>query len=68
MSTGPSKRITCETLANICPGLSISCTMCGIYAPAVCGPACTFAGIYCGVSGYSCAADPADATTAAPPL
>merc|ERR1712154_295514 len=36
VSTGPSKRITCETLANICPG-----------------PACTFAGIYCGVSGYS---------------
>merc|ERR1711976_382256 len=50
----PSSRITCDTLANICPGLSIACTMCGIYAPAVCGPACVFAGLYCGTSGYSC--------------
>ena len=47
-------RVSCATLGNICPGLAMSCTMCGIFAPAVCGPACTFAGIYCGVAGYTC--------------
>ena len=47
-------RVNCETLGNICPGLAMSCTMCGIFAPAICGPSCTFAGIYCGVAGYTC--------------
>ena len=39
---------------NICPGLALSCTMCGIFTAGLCGPACTFAGLYCGVAGYSC--------------
>ena len=39
----------------ICPGLSISCAMCGLYAPATCGAACTAAGLYCGFGGYACA-------------
>ena len=47
-------RVDCQILGNICPGLAMSCTMCGIFAPAVCGPSCTFAGLYCGVSGYTC--------------
>ena len=32
----------------------MSCSLCGIFCPACCGPACTFAGLYCGVAGYSC--------------
>jgi len=52
-------RITCEGAGMICPGLSISCAMCGLYAPAMCGSACTVAGLYCGFGGYACAADSA---------
>ena len=29
--------------------------MCGLYAPATCGAACTAAGLYCGFGGYACA-------------
>ncbi|XP_023342735.1 uncharacterized protein LOC111712379 [Eurytemora carolleeae] len=48
-------RITCQGAGVICPGLSISCAMCGLYAPATCGAACTAAGLYCGFGGYACA-------------
>ena len=50
----PQARVTCETAGNLCPALAMSCTFCGIFTPAGCGFACTAAGLYCGVSGYSC--------------
>merc|ERR1711893_39761 len=50
----PQGRVTCPAASNICPGLAMSCSMCGIFAPALCGASCTAAGLYCGVAGYSC--------------
>ena len=50
----PKGRVTCDAAGNVCPGLAMSCSMCGIFAPALCGAACTAAGLYCGVTGYSC--------------
>merc|ERR1711862_842619 len=50
----PKARVTCESSANICPALAMSCTFCGIFLPAGCGISCTAAGVYCGVAGYSC--------------
>ena len=50
----PKARVTCDTAGNLCPALAMTCSMCGIFCPACCGAGCTFAGLYCGVAGYSC--------------
>ena len=52
-----SPKITDESAfvsGKICPGLSIGCAMCGLYAPMVCGSSCTVAALYCGFGGYTC--------------
>jgi len=54
-ATEQQGRVTCEGAGKICPGLSIGCAMCGLYAPAICGSSCTVAGLYCGFGGYACA-------------
>jgi hypothetical protein len=50
-------KTTCHATAALCPAVSISCALCGWFLPGTCGEQCIIGGIYCGVSGYSCAAD-----------
>ena len=51
-------RIKCgHTLSMYCPGYSISCAICAMTLPNVCGGVCPFAGLYCGVAGYACNLD-----------
>ncbi len=57
-------RTTCAAAGAICPGLSISCALCGVFLPGTCGNQCIIAGLYCGISGYSCAAEAAAAAAA----
>merc|ERR1712115_717993 len=44
----------CSELNMVCPGLSIGCSLCGGHIPALCGPMCPLAGLFCGSSGYFC--------------
>ena len=47
-------RSTCKITGALCPGITIGCAVCGIFAPATCGDTCIIAGLYCGTSGYAC--------------
>jgi len=49
------KTVDCGGLGKVCPGLSIGCSLCGLFIPGLCGAVCPFAGIFCGSSGYLCA-------------
>merc|ERR1712217_1006995 len=48
------KTIDCSNLAKVCPGLTISCSLCGLFIPGLCGAVCPMAGLFCGSSGYLC--------------
>jgi len=48
------KSIDCSNLAKVCPGLTISCSLCGLFIPGLCGAVCPMAGLFCGSSGYLC--------------
>ena len=43
-----SARIKCANTAQLCPGYSISCALCGLFLPNTCVVVCPVAGIYCG--------------------
>ena len=47
-------RSTCKIAGTLCPGITIGCALCGVFAPATCGDTCIIAGLYCGTSGYAC--------------
>lgn len=47
-------RITCPNTSKMCPAYSITCSLCGMFLPGVCGTVCPVIGIYCGTAGYSC--------------
>lgn len=47
-------RSTCKITGALCPGITIGCAVCGIFAPGTCGDTCIVAGLYCGSSGYAC--------------
>ena len=47
-------RSTCKITGALCPGITIGCALCGVFAPATCGDTCIIAGLYCGTSGYAC--------------
>ena len=47
-------RSTCKITGALCPGITIGCALCGVFAPATCGDSCIIAGLYCGTSGYAC--------------
>ena len=47
-------RSTCKITGALCPGITIGCALCGIFAPGTCGDTCIVAGLYCGSSGYAC--------------
>jgi len=47
-------RSTCKISGALCPGITIGCALCGVFAPATCGDTCIIAGLYCGTSGYAC--------------
>ncbi|CAB4070189.1 unnamed protein product [Lepeophtheirus salmonis] len=49
-----NSRATCNAVGSLCPGVSIGCALCGVFAPGTCGQQCIVGGIYCGVSSYSC--------------
>ena len=34
--------------------MSISCSLCGMFIPGLCGTVCPLAGLFCGSSGYLC--------------
>ena len=35
--------------------MSISCSLCGMFIPGLCGAVCPMAALFCGSSGYLCA-------------
>ena len=43
-----SDRITCDQTGKLCPAISISCGLCGLFFPPACAVTCPVAGIYCG--------------------
>ena len=47
-------RSTCKITGALCPGITIGCALCGVFAPVTCGDTCIIAGLYCGTSGYAC--------------
>ena len=47
-------RSTCKIAGTLCPGITIGCALCGVFAPATCGDTSIIAGLYCGTSGYAC--------------
>ena len=47
-------RSTCKISGALCPGITIGCALCGVFAPGTCGDTCIIAGLYCGTSGYAC--------------
>ena len=47
-------RSTCKISGQLCPGITIGCALCGVFAPGTCGDTCIIAGLYCGTSGYAC--------------
>ena len=47
-------RSTCKITGALCPGITIGCALCGVFAPGTCGDTCIIAGLYCGTSGYAC--------------
>ena len=47
-------RSTCKLAGSLCPGITIGCALCGVFAPGTCGDTCIVAGLYCGTSGYAC--------------
>jgi hypothetical protein len=47
-------RSFCNTAKNVCPGLAISCSMCGIFNPQLCRRVCIATATSCGLSIYSC--------------
>ena len=50
-------RTTCAASGNLCPGVNIGCSLCGIFLDGTCSLQCTIAGFYCGISGYACMAE-----------
>merc|ERR1712156_801664 len=46
-------RSTCKITGQLCPGITIGCALCGVFAPGTCGDTCIIAGLYCGTSGYA---------------
>ena len=48
-------RATCAAVGAVCPGLSIGCAVCAVFAPSTCGDQCIVAGLYCGTSLLGCA-------------
>jgi len=50
-------RTSCGGVSAICPGVAIGCSVCGLYAPGLCGDQCIIAGLYCGTSAVACASD-----------
>ena len=50
-------RSNCIALGKLCPGISIGCSLCGMFSPGTCGEQCIVAGIYCGVSAFACKAE-----------
>lgn len=58
-------RATCVAAGNLCPGVSIGCSLCGIFLDSTCSLQCTIAGMYCGISGYACRAEAEEAVTKA---
>merc|ERR1719213_135041 len=60
--------VQCENVGAVCPGVGISCAVCGMFLPGVCSTVCPMAGLFCGASGYLCMLNTsaASTTTAAP--
>ena len=50
-------RSNCIASGKLCPGISIGCSLCGMFSPGTCGEQCIVAGIYCGVSAFACKAE-----------
>ncbi len=49
----------CNSVKSVCPGLAISCSMCGIFNPQLCRRVCIVTAGSCGLSLYSCIIDKA---------
>ena len=47
-------RSVCNKVRTVCPALAISCSMCGIFNPQLCGRVCIVTAGSCGLSLYSC--------------
>ena len=50
-------RSNCIASKKLCPGISIGCSLCGLFSPGTCGDQCIVAGVYCGVSAFACKAE-----------
>ncbi|TRY78018.1 hypothetical protein TCAL_13495 [Tigriopus californicus] len=46
--------IDCSALADVCPGISIGCSLCAMFAPGTCSTTCTTGALFCGSTAIGC--------------